>query len=251
VGPRRLLAGLSVLAAGAVWAEEAASARASLRERMESSRAAQVRAVQRQAGMAQEEAPSWFTVPWPRLEARPPLPSGTDDAKEPEGEGKPADGVMKSMKPKFDCDPYRPAELDPFVQSAASREGLGADLLHAVIRRESGYYPCAVSSKGALGLMQLMPETARSLGVVDPLDPLENLEGGARFLGRLLDRYKGDLGLALGAYNAGPGTVDHYGGVPPYPETQSYINKILLDLGDPVATWSSRADRLLPAPAPR
>jgi soluble lytic murein transglycosylase-like protein len=116
--------------------------------------------------------------------------------------------------------------LDRLVKQSARKYGLDPRLLEAVMQVESAGNPRAVSRKGALGLMQLMPATARELGVGNPLDPRENLEGGARYLSRLLARYQGDLEMALGAYNAGPGTVDRYGGVPPWPETRAYIEKI-------------------------
>jgi soluble lytic murein transglycosylase-like protein len=117
------------------------------------------------------------------------------------------------------------------IQEAADREGYAPELLRALIQKESGYYPCAVSNKGAMGLMQLMPGTAESLGVTDPMNPVDNLAGGARFLGQLLARYGGNLSLALAAYNAGPGKVDSYGGVPPYPETQNYVRDVMNHAG--------------------
>ncbi len=111
------------------------------------------------------------------------------------------------------------------VRRAADTTGLAADLLHAVIATESGYDPRARSPKGAMGLMQLMPATARDLGVVDPYDPEENIFGGARYLRSLWDRF-GDLTLALAAYNAGPDRVAQYGGVPPFPETRTYLRRL-------------------------
>lgn len=106
-------------------------------------------------------------------------------------------------------------------------------LLRAVARRESAFKPCAVSPAGAMGLMQLMPETASMLGVEDPFDTAQSIFGGARFLRFLLDRFQNDLPLALAAYNAGPSAVDHYGGVPPYTETRDYVSSILRMLGLP------------------
>jgi len=111
------------------------------------------------------------------------------------------------------------------IRRAATDTGLAADLLHAVIATESGYDPQAHSPKGAMGLMQLMPATARDLGVVDPYDPEENIYGGARYLRTLWDRF-GDLTLALAAYNAGPDRVAQYGGVPPFPETRTYLQRL-------------------------
>jgi soluble lytic murein transglycosylase-like protein len=107
------------------------------------------------------------------------------------------------------------------------RDELPAGLLGAVALQESGLYPCAVSSAGATGLMQLMPATAAQFGVGNPLDPWQSLQGGGQFLRQLLDRYNGDLRLALGAYNAGPSQVDFFGGVPPFAETQNYVESIM------------------------
>ena len=128
----------------------------------------------------------------------------------------------------------RPATLDeahepfePLVQEYAARHGLRPGLVRAVIQVESGFNPGATSPKGAMGLMQLMPATARALGVHRPYDPTENIRGGTAYLRQLLDRYGGDEVLALAAYNAGSGTVDRYGGqVPPYRETQDYVRKV-------------------------
>jgi len=112
-------------------------------------------------------------------------------------------------------------------QSEERRKGLPTGLLEAVARQESALYPCAVSRAGALGLMQLMPATADQFGVADPMDPWESLQAGSQFLKLLLDRYGGDLSLALGAYNAGPARVDLYGGIPPIAETQNYVDSVL------------------------
>jgi soluble lytic murein transglycosylase-like protein len=125
------------------------------------------------------------------------------------------------------CLPLSPLEMSPAIQSAASRYSLEPGLLQRVITRESAWQPCAVSRAGAQGLMQIMPATAQYLGLEDPFDPLANLDAGSRYLRELLTRYGGDLSLALGAYNAGPGRVDAAGGVPPIPETQSYVRAIL------------------------
>lgn len=118
------------------------------------------------------------------------------------------------------------AGLEAMVDRVAVKYGIAPELLNAVVRVESDYNPLAVSGAGAMGLMQLMPGTARSLGVKNPFDPLENLEGGARYLKAMFERFNGDLNLALAAYNAGPGAVEKYGGVPPYRETVSYLKKI-------------------------
>lgn len=115
--------------------------------------------------------------------------------------------------------------FDAIIEESAAATGLSADLIHAVVRAESDYDPACRSSAGAMGLMQLMPGTARALGVSDPWDPAQNVGGGARYLREQLDRF-GDLTLALAAYNAGPGAVQRHGGVPPYDETQTYVRRV-------------------------
>ncbi len=117
-------------------------------------------------------------------------------------------------------------DWEPLVGPIAQRYGLDTDLVLRVIQAESGGNPNAVSPKGAIGLMQLMPETARALGISDPFDPAQNIEGGVRYLRHLIDQF-GDIRLALAAYNAGPGNVRRYGGIPPFPETQRYVERVL------------------------
>ncbi len=121
------------------------------------------------------------------------------------------------------------AELDRIIQEEAGRQAISPDLIRAVVKAESNGRPDARSKAGALGLMQLMPGTARELNVSDPLNPRENVRGGVQYLNQMAERY-GDLDLALAAYNAGPGAVKRYGGVPPYKETQDYIRKIRREL---------------------
>lgn len=119
-----------------------------------------------------------------------------------------------------------PANLQEAVDRIADRHGLPPELLHSVIQVESNYNPYAVSPKGALGIMQLIPATARRFGVEDVFDPVENIEGGARYLAYLLTLYGGNYPLALAAYNAGENAVAKYGTVPPYAETQNYIKLV-------------------------
>jgi len=120
-----------------------------------------------------------------------------------------------------------PAEYDQIISACASKYGVKSSLIKAVIHAESGYNPNAVSRKGASGLMQLMPGTARSLKVSNSFDPKDNVEGGVKYLRFLLDTFHGDVSLAVAAYNAGLNKVARYGGIPPYNETRSYVNKVL------------------------
>ncbi len=125
------------------------------------------------------------------------------------------------------CDPMPAEELDLLIDQASAREDVDPDLVRALIHQESGNLPCAVSAKGAQGLMQLMPETAGELGVTDPFDPRQNVEAGTKLLKQLLTKYNGDISLALSAYNAGPGRVDREGGIPQIGETLNYVLSIL------------------------
>jgi hypothetical protein len=116
------------------------------------------------------------------------------------------------------------------VDRIAAEQAIPPELIHSVIKAESNYNPFAVSSKGATGIMQLVPETARRFGVSNTFDAIENIQGGARYLKYLLDVYHGDYPLALAAYNAGEGAIARHGGVPPYPETQNYVHAVRKEL---------------------
>lgn len=118
------------------------------------------------------------------------------------------------------------AALEPFIQEAATVHGVAPSLIRAVIQTESRFNPLAVSRVGAQGLMQLMPQTARHVGIENPFDPRENILGGTKYLSSLLDRFKGNTAKALAAYNAGPTVVARHRGWPPYRETQGYVRKI-------------------------
>jgi soluble lytic murein transglycosylase-like protein len=118
-------------------------------------------------------------------------------------------------------------EYDSVIEQASERYGIDPAVLHGLIQQESGFDPNAQSGAGASGLTQLMPGTASSMGVANPLNPTESIEGGARYLSQLMSQFGGNTEDALAAYNAGPGAVQQYGGIPPYAETQSYVSKVL------------------------
>ncbi len=120
-----------------------------------------------------------------------------------------------------------PSPYEPMISEAARRHGVSADLLKALIKVESDFNPRAVSRAGALGLMQIMPENLSSLQIRDPFDPWENIMGGTRYLTQMLRRFSGKLPLALAAYNAGPSIVERYNRIPPFRETEEYVEKVI------------------------
>ncbi|MBU2702011.1 soluble lytic murein transglycosylase-like protein [Sporomusaceae bacterium BoRhaA] len=119
------------------------------------------------------------------------------------------------------------SDIIKMIQLAAKKNGVDPKLAQAIARAESDYSPSAVSSAGAVGVMQLMPETAASLGVRDIQDPRQNIDGGVQYLKQMLTTFNGDVSMAVAAYNAGPQAVKNYNGVPPYSETQAYVQKVL------------------------
>lgn len=130
------------------------------------------------------------------------------------------------MEPKIVASP----ELNKMVDRIANEQGVESQLVHSVIRAESNYNANAVSGKGAEGIMQLIPQTARRFGVVNSFDPQENIRGGVRYLRFLLDYYQGDYAKTIAAYNAGEAAVDKYQGIPPYAETQNYVSQVARNL---------------------
>jgi len=135
----------------------------------------------------------------------------------------------KKLRTSFRLPGYarNPAEFEPIIQSCAKEFGVDCSLVKAVIHAESGYNPNAVSPKGAQGLMQLMPSTAKGLKVADTMNPSDNIRGGVRYLRFLLDTFKGNEELALAAYNSGLNKVAKYGGIPPYQETRQYVSRVM------------------------
>lgn len=122
---------------------------------------------------------------------------------------------------------FQMTSYDDVISEAARRHGLSSSLIKALIHVESYFNPKAVSKKGAIGLMQIMPENLQALNISDPFDPWENIMGGASYLKAMLERFGGELPLALAAYNAGPTVVEHYHDIPPYPETVAYVEKVM------------------------
>jgi soluble lytic murein transglycosylase-like protein len=178
------------------------------RAAMESSLAQQVASVQRQAKSAGSSMAPW-------------TPATASAARE--------GGYNESPSVMFQpqCDPIAQPELTSMIDSASTKNGVDPSVVREVARQESGFRPCVVSPKGAEGLMQLMPATQDQFKVADPFNPMASLDAGTKLLRQLLDRYHGDLSLALSAYNAGAGTVDKAGGIPQIPETQRYVSNIL------------------------
>jgi soluble lytic murein transglycosylase-like protein len=149
-----------------------------------------------------------FVIPWPK-------------------QALPASDIAYRTIEAIPCDPLPEDDLQKMSNDAAGRQNVSPKLVRAMIEQESGGRPCAVSSAGAQGLMQLMPEVQRAYSVVDPFDPRASVEAGAKLLRNLLERYAGDVPKALAAYNAGPGAVDRSGGIPPIPETTNYVANIV------------------------
>jgi hypothetical protein len=160
--------------------------------------------------VAELPKPGFYTVPWP---ASP-------------------DFVMPNVQVATTaCDALGGSEINSLIKEASSKNKIDPSLLRAVMVQESGFRPCAISTAGAMGLMQIMPETADDLGLEDPFDPAANVDAGAKYLKQMLDRYHGNTALALAAYNAGPGRTDKANGnIPQIPETIGYVASILSNI---------------------
>ena len=188
----------------AVPAGQPAPDKGTAQRQMEESIARQKLAIRKQTGAPSSDG--FFTTGWigPSLVA-PPAPA--------------------------DCVPLSDTESEPMITAAATAQKLDPALIRAVIGQESGFRPCAVSSRGAMGLMQIMPPTAEQFHLTDPFNATENVSAGAQYLKQLMDRFKGDLNLTLAAYNAGPARVaGDPPSVPNIPETQDYVSRILKEL---------------------
>ena len=205
IDPKMWLALLvGALAGTMLWAEDTSippmPKQPGLAESIAQQRAAVLRQVAAVMGKAVSPPPSFFTAPWVET----PMPVSTPPA----------------------CDPMPKVDLDKIVEQNSQQQGVRAELIRAVIAEESGARPCAVSGKGAQGIMQLMPATSEQFGVKDPFDAKQNVEAGTKLLKQLLTKYNDNVSLALAAYNAGEGRVDKDGGVPKIPETQHYVTDI-------------------------
>lgn len=154
--------------------------------------------------------------------------------------------IRNIVAPPRVTNPATAVEIQKMVDRVAGEQGVEGPLVHSVIRAESNYNPNAVSPKGALGLMQLIPATAKRFGVSDVFDAQQNVEGGVRYLRFLLDYYEGDYAKAIAAYNAGEGAVDKFNGVPPYAETRSYLSRVAKNL----KTAREKQGSAAPAPQP-
>jgi soluble lytic murein transglycosylase-like protein len=159
-----------------------------------------------QAAGAVVASAGFYTVPWPK----------------PDGFSMPDVQVFTNGCAALDAN-----EVNALVETASKKNGVNATLLRGMMQQESAFRPCAMSTAGAMGLMQIMPETADELGLTDPFDPAANVDAGARYMKQMLDKYNGNTALALAAYNAGPGRTDKARGIPPIMETIDYVSRIM------------------------
>ena len=150
-----------------------------------------------------------------------------DDYLHEAGAGNHSSGTTLLRRPALVAEGKEKGNFDKIIKTISAKYNVDPRLVSAVVQTESNFDPKAESACGAQGLMQLMPATAKELGVQDSLDPAQNLDGGVQYLGSMLNRFDGNVAMALAAYNAGPAAVSKYGGVPPYKETQTYVKRVL------------------------
>jgi soluble lytic murein transglycosylase-like protein len=182
-----------------------------------------------------------------RRNARAPM----ENLERPPQEGEEASPLLGDLPPEYSTAEGREF-YESIIEEAAAMHGVDEDLVRAVIQTESGFDPKAVSRVGAKGLMQMMPATAKRMGVEDPFDPRDNIMGGVRYLRLLLDKFKGNVPLALAGYNAGPRKVTKFKGIPPYKETRGYVKKVLREMAE--AEEENTAPQVAsaaPAPEPK
>jgi membrane-bound lytic murein transglycosylase B len=168
----------------------------------------------------------WKSVPPPNARSMQAARSAADEVSQYLGRESSQSASAKIMAANFHGTASTPADIDNAIEQAAARHNVDPNLVRAVVKVESNFNPNAVSRKGAMGLMQLMPSTARQLKVNNPFDPAQNVDAGVRHLKQLLESYGGDVKLTLAAYNAGAGAVARSSGVPHYAETQNYVRRI-------------------------
>src|SRR5262245_8618677 len=168
----------------------------------------------------------------------------------PQEPGSPLLGDLPPDTPPDELTPEGRELYESIIQEAAALHGVDEDLVRAVIQTESGFKPTAVSRTGAQGLMQMMPATAKRMGVEDPFDPRENIMGGVKYLRLLLDKFKGNVPLALAGYNAGPRKVARYKGIPPFKETRGYVKKVLREMAEAEEEAENTTVAANAAPAP-
>jgi transglycosylase-like protein with SLT domain len=202
-------------------------------DRRRSSRRAKILSVGALAGFA-------FTLGARQFGSKLTAPSHYDTMESGEGGDS---SIVETAEGDFRVPAFTREMLEPIIQEAAAMYGLKPDLIRAVIQTESRFDPTARSRVGAQGLMQLMPRTAQHLGVEDPMDPRQNVLGGTKYLGMMLERFNGNTAKALAAYNAGPTVVARHRGVPPYRETQGYVRKIAKLVEDTDAEFTVPAVR--------